>query len=219
MQKFEKIREAFEANRNSEKARQMASYMRNQFAFYGIQTELRQMLYADLLREEKRADVIDWALLDTCFSDDHREFQYFVMDYLKAKQKQLVFDDINRIKRYVTEKQWWDTIDGLDRIIGNIAFVDSRVNDLMLTWSQDENFWLRRIAIDHQICRREKTDTDLLATVICNNFGSNEFFINKAIGWSLRAYSKTNPEWVRHFLADHQLEMSRLSLREASKYI
>lgn len=62
------------------------------------------------------------------------------------------------------------------------VFKDERINDLMLEWSKDEDFWVRRIAIDHQLCRKEKTNTKLLEAILVNNFGSNEFFINKAIG-------------------------------------
>ena len=75
----------------------------------------------------------------------------------------------------------------------------------MLEWSTDEDFWVRRIAIDHQLCRKERTNT--------------EFFINKAIGWSLRDYSKTNQDWVRNFVETHKDKMDKLSIREASKYL
>ena len=110
-------------------------------------------------------------------------------------------------------------IDGLDRIVGNIAFKDERIDDLMLEWSKDEDYWVRRIAIDHQLCRKEKTNTELLEKIIVNNFGSNEFFINKAIGWSLRDYSKTNPKWVKEFVEKYKDKMDKLSIKEASKYI
>jgi 3-methyladenine DNA glycosylase AlkD len=89
----------------------------------------------------------------------------------------------------------------------------------MLAWSVDDNIWLRRIAIDHQLLRKEKTDTALLEAIIENNFGQKEFFINKAIGWSLRDYSKTNPEWVRAFVEKYRDKLAPLSIKEASKYI
>ncbi len=73
--------------------------------------------------------------------------------------------------------------------------------------------------INHQLMRKELTDTNLLAEVICNNFGQTEFFINKAIGWSLRNYSKVNPDWVRAFIDQHASQMSSLSIREGSKYL
>ena len=54
---------------------------------------------------------------------------------------------------------------------------------------------------------------------LVNNFGSSEFFINKAIGWSLRDYSKTNQDWVKNFVETHKDKMDKLSIREASKYL
>jgi 3-methyladenine DNA glycosylase AlkD len=89
----------------------------------------------------------------------------------------------------------------------------------MLIWSTDQDFWIRRVAIDHQIGRKDKTNEELLETILINNFGSHEFFINKAIGWSLREYSKTNPRWVKDFIESHRSQMAPLSIREASKYI
>lgn len=112
-----------------------------------------------------------------------------------------------------------DTIDFLDRVIGEIGLRDNRVNEVMLTWSKDDDFWIRRVAIDHQLCRKEKTNTELLEKILVNNFGSDEFFINKAIGWALRDYSKTNPEWVRKFINKYKDKMNSLSIKEGSKYI
>ena len=89
----------------------------------------------------------------------------------------------------------------------------------MLEWSKDNDIWVRRVAIDHQLGRKEKTNTVLLEKILVNNFGSDELFINKAIGWALRDYSKTNPEWVREFINKYKDKMSNLSIREASKYI
>ena len=78
---------------------------------------------------------------------------------------------------------------------------------------------IRKIARDHQLCRKEKTNTDLLEKIIVNNFGSNEFFINKAIGWSLRDYSKTNSKWFKEFVGKYKDKIDKLSIKEASKYI
>jgi len=219
MEKYFEIKKAFEENRDAENAIAMSKYMRDMFKYYGIPTPLRKSIYKELLKKEKLNSIIDWELLDKCYEDEHREFQYFVVDYLSLVQKRLTYDDVSKIKRYIKTKQWWDTIDGFDRIIGDIAFSDSRINDLMLEWSKDDDFWIRRIAIDHQLSRKDKTDADLLGKIIINNFGSKEFFINKAIGWSLRDYSKINPDWVRSFIFEHKDKMDKLSIKEASKYI
>jgi len=100
-----------------------------------------------------------------------------------------------------------------------LALKDSNVNKILLEWSLDENIWLRRIAIDHQLLRKDKTNTELLSKILKNNLGQTEFFINKAIGWALRDYSKTNPEWVRNFIEENRENMAKLSIKEASKYL
>ncbi|NMA86744.1 MAG: DNA alkylation repair protein, partial [Tissierellia bacterium] len=46
---------------------------------------------------------------------------------------------------------------------------------------------------------------------------TEEFFVNKAIGWALRQYSKTNKEWVENFINQNQLHP--LSVKEGSKYL
>lgn len=74
----------------------------------------------------------------------------------------------------------------------------------MLEWSKDEDFWVRRIAIDHPLCKKEKTNTKLLEAILVNNFSSNEFFISKAIGWSLRDYSEANSELVKAFVEKYK---------------
>ena len=219
MDKYTEVRKRFEENADPENAVKMAKYMRNRFIFYGIPTPKRKKLYRDFLKEEKRNKIIDWGFLNQCYDDEHREFQYLVTDYLSELNSLLTYDDIPAIRKYIDRKQWWDTIDSLDQVIGKIGLRDERVYALMLEWSTDEDFWVRRIAIDHQLLRKDKTNTVLLEKIIVNNFGSDEFFINKAIGWSLRDYSKTDPEWVRDFIERYRNRMDKLSIREAGKYI
>ena len=219
MDKFTYIKSLFEAHADADNAQSMAKYMRNQFIFYGIKTPTRKALYKDFVKSEKKIGIIDWAFLDQCYADDHREFQYLVYDYLKALQKTLTFEDIPKLRTDIQTKSLWDTIDIFDTIIGTIGLTDNRVNQLMLNWSKDPDFWIRRIAIDHQLGRKEKTNTALLEAILINNLGSSDFFINKAIGWSLRDYSKTNPNWVRDFIHLHKKQMAAISIREGSKYL
>ena len=219
MNKYGEIKQRFESMEDKENASSMSKYMRNLFIFYGLPTPKRKALYKDIIKEEKKQKKIDWEFLDQCYEDEHREFQYVVCDYLIAMNDFLTYEDIPKIKTYAQTKQWWDTIDCLDRVIGGIGLRDQRVDTLMIEWSKDDDFWIRRIAIDHQLCRKEKTHTELLEKILVNNFGSDEFFINKAIGWALRDYSKTNPDWVRAFIDKYKDQMNKLSIKEASKYI
>jgi 3-methyladenine DNA glycosylase AlkD len=216
---FEDIKKQFEFNSNKDKAKQMSQYMRNLFQFYGLTAQVRRSIYKNVLKTEKKNKTINWDFLELCYNHECREFQYLVTDYLATMQKYLTFEDIPKIKNYVKMKQWWDTIDSFNGIIGYIGLSDRRVDALMIEWSKDNDLWIRRIAIDHQLNRKEKTNTDLLVQIICNNLGSKEFFINKAIGWSLREYSKYNKEWIKNFVEMHKSSMAKLSIREASKYL
>lgn len=208
----------FEKLKNDKKAIEMSAYMKNQFAFLGISAsprkEIENKIFKSLAKEN-----IDFKFTDKCYKNKYREFQYTAIDYLNFKKEYLNISHIEILKNYILTKSWWDTIDHLDTIVGDIALRDERVNEILLNWSLDKNIWLRRIAINHQILRKEKTNTELLEQIIINNFNQKEFFINKAIGWSLRDYSKTNTKWVRDFIKRHKNSMNNLSIREASKYI
>ncbi|MCD7124780.1 DNA alkylation repair protein [Limosilactobacillus caviae] len=216
---YEQLKERFAKNTNVDRAKQMKKYMRNQFEFYGYQTRKRKALYHRLLLAEKKQDQIDWELLDHCWQDPYREMQYFVCDYLIAMKKKLNFTDISKIERYARSKQWWDTIDTLVKPLGYLTWSDPRGDKLMLEWSRDSDFWIRRVAIEYQLLRKQATNTQVLSKIIQNNLESDEFFINKAIGWVLRDYSKTNPEWVRDFIKQNQQKLAPLSIREGSKYL
>ena len=80
MEKYFEIKKAFEENRNAENAIAMSKYMREMFKYYGIPTPVRKSLYKELLKKEKSRAIIDWELLDKCYADEYREFQYFVID-------------------------------------------------------------------------------------------------------------------------------------------
>lgn len=219
MDKFATVKEIFENSRNTQNAAAMSAYMKNKFDFYGIPSPERKELYKDFIKSEKAARKIDWELLDECYEDEHRELQYLVFDYLLAMQKYVNYEDIAKIKHYITTRSWWDTTDFLCKVIGDIGLRDKRVRRLMLEWSEDENIWLKRTAILHQITYKDKTDSEILKEIICICIGSDEFFINKAIGWALREYSKTNPAWVKKFIEKYKDALSSLSIKEASRYI
>ena len=212
------IFESFRQAANPEIAVQMSAYMRDLFPFLGIKTPERRALSREFLKTKSKKEV-DWDFVFKCWAQPEREFQYLATDYLDKVKNALTPSDISNLHRIITEKSWWDTVDAIDVLVGNLALRHPEVNDTLLEWSVDENFWLRRTAIDHQLGRKDKTDTDLLERILVNNLGQKEFFINKAIGWSLRDYSKTNPEWVRDFINKYGDRMAALSIKEASKYI
>ena len=216
---FNKLYEKMIQHKNEEQAQKMSKYMLNKFEYIGNNTPESRKIFKNFFKEYKNEEKIDWEFVNKCWENKYREFQYIAADYLKNMKDKLTINDIPKFKRLILEKSWWDTIDNLDMTIGALALKDSNVNKILLEWSIDENIWLRRIAIDHQLLRKEKTNTELLEKILKNNLGQAEFFINKSIGWALRDYSKTNPEWVKNFIEKNKEKMAKLSIREASKYL
>ena len=216
---FNKLYEEMIRHKNEEQAQKMSKYMLNKFEYIGIKTPERREIFKIFFKEYKNEEKIDWEFVNKCWENKYREFQYIAADYLKNMKDKLTIDDIPKFKQLILKKSWWDTIDNLDMTIGALGLKDSNVNKILLEWSLDENIWLRRIAIDHQLLRKEKTNTELLEKILKNNLGQAEFFINKAIGWALRDYSKTNPEWVKNFIEKNRENMAKLSIKEASKYL
>ena len=218
MDLFNIIKE-LEARADTARALDMSRYMKNKFPFFGIQAPVRDEICKPYFKEVKKEKKIDWDFVEYCWRHEKRECQYVAALYLKSMQKFLEITDFEKLKKLVIKKSWWDTVDTLDKVIGSLVYQNETLKKEILKWSVDENIWLRRVAIDHQLLRKEKTDTDLLEKILVNNLNHTEFFINKAIGWALRDYSKTNPRWVKYFIEKYKNNMVPLSIREASKYI
>ncbi|WP_173257436.1 DNA alkylation repair protein [Streptococcus sp. 5905] len=211
--------EELEAAKDPEKAGSMEAYMRHQFPFLGIAGPERNALYKKHFPEAKKTKIIDWDFVDTCWEKEPREYQYVAANYLKAMQSYLTKDYLPKLERLVVTKSWWDTVDILDRVVGSLVADYPELEEVLLKWSLSDNIWLRRVAIDHQLLRKEKTDVRLMEKILLNNLDQTEFFINKAIGWALRDYSKTNSAWVASFIEKNKERMAELSIKEASKYL
>ena len=217
---YQEVVKEFYANKNRNLAVPMEAYMRNMFPYLGIKKPLRAKIQREFLKEAKKSKTIDWDIVFELYSKEEREFQYLSIDYLIATKAYLKKEDIEKIEQLIITKSWWDTVDAFDALIGDLCkmhkeLIDTHIKKYMIS----DNIWLRRIAIDFQLAYKEETDTKLFAEIIKANLNTDEFFINKAIGWSLREYSKINPSWVSNFVKEHKKQMSNLSIREALKIV
>lgn len=215
--------EVLRGQRDAENAFHMAKYMRNQFEFLGIQTEPRRLLTKPFFQDErqrlKAGGQLDWAFVEACWQAPEREFQNVATDYLARFKVCLLPEDLKHLEQLVVTKSWWDSVDALVKTIGYLVHQFPTLKQEMLRWSLSGNLWLRRAAIIHQLGMKTATDQSLLSQCICNNFGSQEFFINKAIGWALRDYAKADADWVILFMEQHQERFAALSWREANKHL
>lgn len=199
----------------------MSAYMRNQFPFLGVKTPaLRAVLkpFLTSAREATAADLIAFA--DGCWDEDEREFQYAATIMLRRWIKTLAADDLDHLRRYITTKSWWDTIDGLAAwSVGPLVAANPELAATMDEWIEHDDFWLARTAILHQLSYKDDTDGERLFAYCLRRSGDTEFFIRKAIGWALRQYARQEPDDVRAFVAEHEHRLSGLTKREALKHI
>ena len=206
-----------EANANAENAEAMKAYMKGRFKYYGVKSPERRELQKQFLAEYGMPNPFDPAVFRAFWQADQREFQMFGLDLLRRQSKKVKEDDLSLIEELITTKSWWDTVDGLASWVCGPYFqkFPEKTRPATDAWATSENMWLRRTSILFQLGYKEKTDSETLIDHIEKNLGSDEFFINKAIGWSLRAYSKIEPDFVRKYVASMEAKLHPLSVREA----
>jgi 3-methyladenine DNA glycosylase AlkD len=202
------VRRALEAVADPAKAPAMQAYMKSQVPFLGVQKQaltraLRPLLGRDLSVEQWRE-----AALTLWDGAQHREDRYAALAILRAH---VTDADEPLLRHLITTGAWWDLVDEVATKLVDPRRVDVRA------WATDADLWVRRAAIISQVGAKAGTDTALLSDVIEPNLGDRTFWIAKAIGWALRDYAYADPDWVRGFVASH--ELAPLSRREALKHI
>ncbi|MCF8256062.1 MAG: DNA alkylation repair protein [Flavobacteriales bacterium] len=197
----------------------MQAYMKGLFPFYGIKATQRRQLLADFMKENGMPTPFDPEVLLALWAAPQREFQHCALDIMRRQVRSIREGDLALVEELIVTKSWWDTVDGLSSWIVGPYFLKFPGHKAEITgqWAIHENLWLRRASIIFQLGYKQKTDTELLFRHIRLNLGSKEFFINKAIGWALREYARTDAEAVRQFVST--TELSPLSRREAMKHL
>ena len=198
----------------------MARYMKNHFVFFGIPAPERRKIqllfvkdYESLDRHEKDQ------VLEDLWIAPNRECQYVACDWLHGESKTLPKGYADKVEDWVCRKSWWDTVDGLaSHVLGTylLSFPEESGQRLK-RWMESGNLWLQRCAVLHQLTYREKTNTDFLYGHVLTLADSKEFFLQKAMGWALREYAKTDPAGVRTWLVGNKVPAS--TRREEGKHM
>lgn len=210
----------FEAHQNTDIAAGQANYMKNQFDFFGIKTIERRNIQKPFLDKNHLPLKTELApIVRILWSQPQRECQYFAQELAYKYIRTIEENDIALYEFMILHKSWWDTVDFIaTRLVGNYFMKFQRKRPLMVNeWLASGNIWLQRSALLFQLKYKKGSDTQLIESTIKALSGSKEFFINKAIGWILREYSKTDPDWVRDFT--ERVPLSGLSKREGTKYV
>src|SRR5512133_1347504 len=209
-----------EQNADPIQAAPMKKYMRDQFEYLRIKSPQFKSLMKEFMTDHGLPPISELdVILRDLWSLPQREFQYAATGLLGRSEKQLPANFIHTIEYMIVTKSWWDTVDTISG--GPLGVHFQRYHQVKETylakWRASDKFWLRRATILFQLNYKKETDFDLLCEIICENLGSKEFFINKAIGWSLRQYARIDPDAVRQFVEATTLHP--LSRREAMKHL
>lgn len=221
MKKFiDTLEQEFQVNENVKIALKQKAYMRNQFEYYGLKAAERRgiqkpFLVKAYLPEKENVE----NLIKAFWNKPQRDFQYFGQELVFKYVKQLEQEDIELFEYMVMHKSWWDTVDFIAVKLMGAYFKKFPKQGAFYVekWLDSGNIWLQRSALLFQLKYKEDLDTELLSETINSLLESKEFFINKAIGWVLREYSRTNPKWVVEF--SERTDLNSLSKREALRLL
>lgn len=216
------LEEILKQHSNKETGVAMSNYMKGRFPFFGVHSPIRksiQQKWFKTLPEDLNHDQ-KWEIIKELWGKDEREFHYVAIDWLnKWKIKEIEVNDSKWIKWLIAKKSWWDSVDSIaSNILGKYCekFPEESKN-LIEEWRNEPNMWLNRSCLLFQLKYREKVDFELLKSLVKQYQFSKEFFIQKAIGWTLRQYSKYNKESVRSFV--EEIGLKGLARKEATKYL
>ncbi len=192
------LERAFQRLADPERASKMLDYMRGQFAYYGIMAKPRAEAFKNHIRLYGLPERPEETIL-LCYEYPEREWQYIGMELAdRCQRKKLLSDPLPLYKDLIVSKSWWDTVDFVASTLVGRHFVGERdlSRETMNDWIDSGNMWLQRTTLIFQLKYKDKVDTEWLSFAIDKLKGDREFFIQKAIGWSLRQHSRVGPNWV-----------------------
>jgi len=217
---FAELKLSFEKHGDPAIAAGAKAYMRNRSEFYGLPSHLRKQLLKEFIAKsgyppyENLEEMVQYA-----WEQPQREWQYAAMEIVEKSLKKADQNLVDLAEWMITNKSWWDTVDYVAPNIAGVLF--KKFPEIKIQyiekWMQSGNLWLQRSCLLHQLRDNKTADSQLLFNLCERLSGHPDFFIRKAIGWSLRQYSKSFPEAVTDFINTH--ELSNLSRKEALKVI
>lgn len=210
--------EVFKTHGDLTHRKSMSKYMRDKFDFFGINSPRRKEISKPLLARKALPEIKEIpSIARELWQQPQRELQYFALDLLQKFLKKCPADWIKLFEELITQKSWWDTVDGLaaNQVGTHFKRFPELIDEYTKGWMDSGNIWLQRTCLIYQLKYKGDTDFELMKSFISPLVDSHEFFIKKAIGWALRQYGKFNPQAVHKYVG--QQPMSALSKKEALK--
>lgn len=220
-----RIEELFKQNADSSLGEKQKGWMRNQFPFLGISTPDRRKLQSPLFKKlipspDALSIQESIELIKLLTKKKEREFHYAAIDIAKIFIDCYPSTIIELFEEMIKSNSWWDTVDDIaSNLVGSLVKKHPTLLLKMDNWISDSNLWIRRTALLCQLKWKDETDEKRLFSYCKKTMTEKEFFIQKAIGWALREYSKIDKQTIRKFIESHRHSLSPLSYSEASKLL
>ncbi|MBO9670886.1 MAG: DNA alkylation repair protein [Sphingobium sp.] len=208
-----------------ERAPAMQAYMKSAMPYFGIPNTPRTAVCKALFRDLAWQDAAAWQadVLEIWRGAHFREERYCAIDLtgVRAARAFQRMDALPMYEEMIVSGAWWDYVDAIatSRLWPILQADKPKMKAAMLDWARGEDMWKRRSAILCQLPAKGETDRHFLMACIKPSLGSKEFFLRKGIGWALRHFARTDPDWVRAYVADNEAMLSPLSKREALKHL
>ena len=221
----EDVRARLRAAGDPAKAPTMQEYMKSALPYYGVASPEARVIFREVLAAHPLPDRDSWlaTVHELWDNASHREEWYAALALVRHRRYSAYRDpDVLPLYRHLlTTGAWWDVVDDVaTHLVGPLLLeYHAEVEPTVRSWATDDDRWLRRTSVIAQVGAKDGTDLDLLTYAIEANLGDRDFFLRKAIGWALRQHARTEPDWVRIFVAAHDERISGLSRREALKHL
>jgi 3-methyladenine DNA glycosylase AlkD len=206
-------------------AEKQQAYMKSAMPYYGLpaprlKTVLRPLLsgWAPDSRGQWEATIL--ALWDEA---THREERYAAIAVARYRPARpwLEPGSMELWRHLVVTGAWWDVVDEVaTHLVGDVLLLHrAETTPVLRAWATDDDLWIRRTAVISQVGHQGEVDPSLLRHAVEANVADSTFWLRKAIGWALRDYARTDPDWVRTEVSRLGDRLSGLSRREATKHL
>lgn len=217
----EQFRVTLDKLRDSKRAKQEKAYLKSPDEFYGVSVWEINNIVKEFRRKNPTLEKDKlFRLVNNLWKSSYHEEKTLALKLLEAYNSYLSLKDMQLLEEMLKHSSGWAHIDEIScHLVSAILAKNKKAFNYLREWSDSDNFWMRRAAVISQILlfREGKGDKVLFFEIAEKLLPEKEFFIRKAIGWTLREMSKVDPESVAGFLKKYKEKASPLTIREGAR--
>lgn len=217
----EAFRKEFQRRKNTAKAKREKTYLKSDDDFYGVSYWEIDIIIKEFRKKNPTLEKDKlFRLTKILWNSNFHEEKTLAIKLLNSYHSYLSYKDMTLLEDMLVASKGWDHIDEIScHLVYAILMKNKKAFNYLKKWSESSSFWMRRASLISQILlfRQGKGDKELFFSMAQNLLSEKEFFIRKAIGWTLRELSKSDPQSVVNFLNKNKEKLSGLSFREGSR--